>query len=231
MIVAAQRDLCFRCHPSVASLSGMPVQHAPYANDECTGCHQPHGSNFRPLLNAEQPRLCYECHPAIADQFAEPSHHPVGVKLDCGDCHNPHAAQYAALLDAQDNAFCYQCHTAIRASYDHSEHRQQLCVLCHTPHGSRWEPVLRDSNPEVCFRCHRSNLYDESSRTAYRNKHPVRPNWWDIAANKPLTCTSTCHNPHGTKNNSMLRVARYPLDANCLACHRVTRGNQVGVDY
>lgn len=231
MIVAAQRELCFRCHPSVATLSGMAVQHAPFANDECTGCHQPHGSNFTPLLNAEQPRLCYECHPQIADQFAQPSTHPIGVKLDCGDCHEPHAAQYSALLNARDNAFCYECHSSIRPAYSASRHDGQLCVACHTPHGSRYQPILRDSNPDVCLRCHEPAGFDESSPTVYRNNHPVRPNRFDIVAMKPLTCTSTCHNPHGTKNNYMLRVARNPLDANCIVCHAVTEGNKVGVDY
>lgn len=231
IIVEAQRELCFRCHPSVAQLSGMAVQHLPYANDACTDCHQPHGSDFLPLLNLPQPQLCYDCHAHIEDEFAEPSRHPVNIAMTCGDCHDPHAAQYAGLLNARDNQFCYGCHGTLQARYDASDHGGQLCVRCHTPHGSRYEPILLARNPDVCLRCHESQYYDESSRTTYRNNHPVRPNRWDIAAGKPLTCTSTCHDPHGTRLDRMLRVARYPLDANCLICHRATPGNGVGIDY
>jgi len=232
ILVTNQRDLCFSCHPTVAGLSGMPVQHAPFLNDACTGCHQPHGSDYPPLLNAIQPDICYDCHPAIEQQFGEPSHHPVGVTLECDTCHDPHAAQYAGLLSAQNNnSFCYECHAQIRPTFSDSDHKEQLCVQCHTPHGSAFKPLLVKRNPEVCFKCHDSSGYDESSKSTARNKHPVRSNHYDINNESPLTCTSSCHNPHGTDKAHMLRYFASPYDGGCLMCHAVTEGARVGVDY
>ncbi|MDP2400988.1 MAG: cytochrome c3 family protein, partial [Actinomycetota bacterium] len=192
ILVSRQRDLCFMCHPTVAPLSQKAVQHQPFEYDNCTGCHEPHGSNFRPLLIKDQPPLCYDCHPGIADDFNQASIHPVDTpRLDCGDCHNPHAADYSALLVARDNALCYECHgTTIRVRYENSGHQRTLCVSCHTPHGSAWSPILRASNPDLCLRCHEPARFDESSTTVIRNNHPVRPKHYDVNNRSPLTCTS-----------------------------------------
>ncbi len=231
IIVRRQRELCFGCHPSVAMKESMPVQHSPFVNDNCTGCHQPHGSNYRPLLNAVQPDLCYDCHPQIENQFAQPSHHPVGVVLKCASCHDPHAAQYSGLVNAQNNSFCYQCHRTVQASYDASKHERTLCIKCHTPHGSVNSPMLRAANPDICLQCHEAAHYDERTPAVYRNNHPVRPTHYDVNNRSPLTCTSSCHNPHGTKMNYMLRYFRFPTDGTCLMCHAAARGNRVGTDY
>ncbi|MCE5204294.1 MAG: cytochrome c3 family protein [Actinomycetia bacterium] len=233
VLVANQRDLCFTCHPSVAPLSLKPVQHEPFLDARCTECHEPHGSDYPPLLIKNQPPLCYDCHPGIQYDFLKKSHHPVGtVKLDCTGCHDPHGADYPALLAAKDNEMCYQCHrVAIQATYDKSAHYKTLCIRCHTPHGSDYGPLLLAPNPDVCLRCHPAADFDESSSTTYRNNHPVRPRHYDVKAREPLTCTSTCHNPHGTAHNYMLRYYDFPSDGNCLICHQVVPGKRVGIDF
>lgn len=231
MIVARQRELCFRCHPTVAVKTGMPVQHVPFLNDNCTGCHEAHGSDFPPLLDAVQPDLCYKCHPQIENQFTQPSHHPVGVTLTCGSCHDPHAAQYPGLVAAQNNDFCYRCHGQMQADFADSDHDGRLCIRCHTPHGSPYTPILVDRNPDLCFGCHKQSQYDGNTEAVYRNKHPVRPNHYDANNQSPLTCTSSCHNPHGSDKSHMLRYFSSPYDGACLMCHAVTRGARVGIDY
>ncbi|MDH4140561.1 MAG: hypothetical protein OEV43_08330 [Coriobacteriia bacterium] len=227
ILVDNQRDLCFMCHPSVAPLSLKAVQHNPFAYDNCTGCHEPHGSDYEPLLTVYQPELCYGCHRAIRYDFLKVSHHPVGSPfLNCADCHNPHAADYSALLVARDNNLCYTCHSyPTRAIYDGSAHWRErlLCIQCHTPHGSNFGPILRDSHPDLCLNCH--------TRYEGYNKHPVRPVYYDVNAGKGLTCSSTCHDPHGTSKNYMLKQYRFAEDGNCLICHAATRGGKVGVDY
>jgi len=230
ILVNNQRDLCFTCHPSVAPLSLKAVQHNPFQYDNCTGCHEPHGSNFTPLLISEQPSLCYDCHGEIQTDFLKPSHHPVdSIDLDCSGCHNPHATDYAALLVAKDNSLCYTCHDSYpkQATYNASAHADGnvLCIGCHTPHGSQFAPILRDSNPDLCLNCH--DAYDGTDV----NKHPVRPVYYDINAGKGLTCSSTCHDPHGTGNNNMLKYYNSPLDGNCLICHRAKANQGVGFDY
>jgi DmsE family decaheme c-type cytochrome len=231
--VSNQRDLCFTCHPTVAPLSLKAVQHRPFL-DNCTGCHEPHGSDYLPLLRKDQPPLCYDCHGAIKYDFLKPSHHPVDtVELSCADCHDPHAADYKFLINAKGNDFCYTCHAgprgdayAIKATFDPSAHGKGdvLCVRCHTPHGSSYTPLLRKSNPELCLDCH-------SSTVEGPNKHPFRPNVWDVVAKKPLTCTTTCHNPHGTNQNYMLQRYSWPYDGQCLQCHANTPGKNVGIDF
>jgi predicted CXXCH cytochrome family protein len=229
ILVARQRVLCFRCHPSVAVLDSMAVQHVPFLNDNCTGCHEPHGSDYLPLLISEQPGLCYRCHPLIRNQFAQPSHHPVGVNLTCSSCHNPHAAQYRGLISARDNSFCYQCHGQIEVTYERCLHKHTLCIRCHNPHGSQYAPILQAPNPELCLQCHGDK--DESSATVHRNNHPVRPKHWDVNARKPLTCSTSCHNPHGTQYGFMLRHFPARRDGGCMMCHSVTSGKRVGIDF
>jgi predicted CXXCH cytochrome family protein len=212
ILVAQQRELCFRCHPTVAVLADMPVQHQPFLANNCTGCHEPHGSDYPPLLDAPQPGLCYKCHPQIQNQFAQKSHHPIGVELTCGSCHDPHAAQYRGLVNAQNNNFCYQCHGDKRALYEKSPHINTLCIRCHTPHGSQYSPILVDSNPDLCLGCHPT--------LEGRNKHPVRPSSFDVHAQKGLTCTSTCHDPHGTRFDFMIKNIPAQFDGQCLQCHK-----------
>jgi predicted CXXCH cytochrome family protein len=213
ILVMRQRDLCFTCHPTVAPLSQKAVQHNPFLLDDCTGCHEPHGANTKPLLTAEQPALCYRCHKGIQADFEKPSHHPVGtVKLVCSGCHQPHAADYEFLLTATDNSFCYQCHySTIGVTYQASRHDVNLCIRCHTPHGSVFAPLLRNRNPELCLECH-------DAATTGMNKHPVGPRFYDTRGKEPLTCTSTCHNPHGTPYVRMLNYP-YRKDGLCLKCH------------
>ncbi len=206
-------------------MDGLPVQHAPFMNDDCTGCHEPHGSDYRPLLVSHQPGLCYKCHPGTEDQFAAPSHHPVGVTLRCSSCHDPHAAQYRGLIAAKDNAFCYRCHNDVAPQFEDSEHTIVLCIRCHTPHGSRYRPMLTNANPPLCLECHEAEHFDEGKN------HPVRPVHYDVNARTPLTCTTSCHNPHGTERPSMLRHFSYPDDGGCLMCHAVRAGDIVGIDF
>lgn len=230
MIVRPQRELCFTCHPSVASLSGKRVQHEPFANDKCTDCHDPHGSDHAPLLLQPQPELCYSCHPAIRNEFNQPSHHPIGFGMSCGSCHDPHASDFDGLLFESPTTFCTRCHKALGERFSRSAHFDTPCTECHVAHGSQYEPMLRMSNPQLCFTCHPET--DEQNAQGLRlNRHPVRPQWYDVHSGKPLTCTTTCHDPHGTEHNYLLKYMDYPYDGNCIICHQVVPGWKVGVDY
>jgi predicted CXXCH cytochrome family protein len=212
ILVARQRQLCFTCHPTVASLSGMAVQHQPFKNDNCTGCHEPHGSDSSPLLVKPQPELCYTCHPLVKNQFSQASHHPIGLNLTCASCHDPHAAQYPGLLVAQSREFCYQCHGDKRDHYEKSAHNVNDCTECHTPHGSAYKPLLVEKQPDLCLHCH--------PNVQGRNKHPFSSRYFDVHAARGLTCSSTCHNPHGSEYDSMMREYHPEQDGLCLQCHK-----------
>lgn len=230
-LVSTQRSLCLSCHPSVESKEGMAVQHAPFLNGDCTGCHQPHGSEYRPLLNAVQPDLCYNCHNSTEKDFRRPSHHPIGGTFMCSSCHDPHAAQYMNLVAATGNGFCYQCHTQVRELYDKAAHASVRCDRCHEVHGSSFVPLLDERNPLLCFECHPRTHFDERTNKVMNKNHPVRGAHFDVHMDAPLSCTSSCHNPHGTRLNKMLRYFDYHRDGTCLMCHAVTEGSRVGIDY
>ena len=52
-------DLCFRCH---AGYQGPFVyEHAPVVED-CTICHEPHGTVANNLLKQNEPFICLQCH-------------------------------------------------------------------------------------------------------------------------------------------------------------------------
>lgn len=229
ILVNSQRELCFACHPSVARMSALSVQHDPFMYDNCTGCHRPHSSDYRPLVIQDQPKLCYRCHPAIEQDFRKVSHHPVGTLLDCTGCHQPHASGYQGLLPATGNQICYTCHAEIKPRYARSDHGDARCWSCHQPHGSDSGPLLNNYQPDVCFSCHERQCYDDGYG-GYWN-HPVRSIYYDVNRDTPLTCTTSCHDPHGTRNNYMLRAYNYPFDGNCLMCHARVPGVKVGVDY
>lgn len=222
ILVSRQRELCFTCHPSVASLSNMPVQHQPFQNDNCTGCHEPHGSDTVPLLRKPQPALCYTCHPQIEKDFLQPSHHPIGLKLQCASCHDPHAAEYPKLLTGSGSAFCLGCHGDKEPLYSQSAHKVNSCVTCHTPHGSKYTPMLVKAQPQLCLKCH-SQVDDKGGSL---NKHPIAPKYFDVHAKKGLTCTSSCHNPHGTQYDHMVKNYNGYQDGMCMQCHKT-----VGVYY
>lgn len=238
IIRLAQKQLCFSCHPQIAQLTNLPVQHSPFMNGKCTGCHKPHSSTARPLLISHEPSLCYSCHPGIRNDFLKPSHHPVGTPLlNCTDCHGPHATLYRRLLVAKNNLLCYTCHGDKQYCYDRSAHNKAqliaapgLCVNCHTPHGSIWAPLLIKEEMATCLQCHptkisRVDLLDRrrpkpGSGGYDHDNHPVGDGWRDPLKKRRLTCTSSCHDPHGTCQLAMLRQLPDKL---CLACHDVKK--------
>jgi predicted CXXCH cytochrome family protein len=224
IIQTNQRDLCFRCHPSVAQLAVLSVQHNPFIYGNCTGCHEPHSGPETTLLIENQPPLCYNCHPGVQNDFNRPSTHPVGtLELNCADCHNPHAASVNYLLIAQNNELCFTCHTNYpqQALYDESAHWENrlLCIDCHAAHGASYEPILREENPQLCLNCH-------GWVRSHGNQHPVTPAYYDSRAQTGLTCSSTCHDPHGTVYNYMIQDFYFPQDGQCLQCH-----TRVGIDF
>lgn len=213
LLVLAERDLCLNCHTEVSALTAMSVQHAPFSDSPCTSCHTPHGSDFAPLLRNPEPNLCYRCHPTIAVAMSRTSHHPE----ECSRCHLVHASDYQGLLVAgPGNTLCYRCHAEIAFSYLDSEHRSVDCVTCHNPHGSRFGALRATSPMTLCADCHPG---DSHARFVGKNTHRVTPRFYDVSAADPLTCTSSCHNPHGTDYGYMIRGTEGYYDGFCRGCH------------
>jgi predicted CXXCH cytochrome family protein len=93
---------------------------------ECTGCHDPHGTNLR-AENATL--LCASCHRSMASNFAHSAHSQKG--LTCADCHlskldeqvgEGHAKQdhsFFVSLSTCNNCHAYQMHDPVEV---HTEH-------------------------------------------------------------------------------------------------------------
>jgi DmsE family decaheme c-type cytochrome len=96
LVKASSREKCTSCH---AEKRG-PVlwEHAPVAED-CTLCHDPHGSNQPALLKKRVPQLCQECH----DPAGHPSGRYDGATLVGG----------SAFLQVKS---CLNCHSAVHGS-------------------------------------------------------------------------------------------------------------------
>jgi predicted CXXCH cytochrome family protein len=133
-LTAEPMDLCLRCHgenitrkdgkilPGLTKLlKENPDHHGPIKEKNCSGCHNPHGSNFYRILQAEYPsgfyiegysrdkfKLCFTCHEAEAMEAKETTSltnfrngktnlHYLHVNRDtkgrsCRACHATHAS-------------------------------------------------------------------------------------------------------------------------------------------
>ncbi len=92
-------EVCYTCH---AEKRGPFLwEHAP-AREDCTICHDPHGSVHRPMLKARAPWLCQQCHMA--------GFHPSDPYTGAG---------VVAAGGAEDKLLarsCLNCHTEVHGS-------------------------------------------------------------------------------------------------------------------
>lgn len=115
---------------------------------------------------------------------------------------------------SDNNRICLACHErGARVMWVASTHetRGLACTDCHTVMRdvSRKASLRTAWEPDTCFQCHK-NKRAEIWRTSHM---PVREG--------NMNCGS-CHNPHGTPNESMLR--RATVNDTCYQCHAEKRG-------
>ncbi len=112
------------------------------------------------------------------------------------------------------NAVCLGCHEkGNRILWRGSTHetRGVACTNCHTVmvNVTPKHQLAKLTELDTCFQCHK-NKRAEIWRSAHM---PVRES--------KLTC-STCHNPHGSYSEALLREAT--VNDNCYKCHAEKRG-------
>ena len=126
---------------------------------------------------------------------------------------------FTSLLFADSgNSLCYRCHAAIGLSYVSSSHNVIDCEDCHTTHGSPYGSLLRQTPTNTCSQCHKPTK-DLVFVGDGDSGHRASPTFYDIHAGTPLTCTSTCHDPHRSDFRFMIRDWPWYLDGLCLQCH------------
>ncbi|MEW6447827.1 MAG: cytochrome c3 family protein [Bacillota bacterium] len=210
-----QLRLCYSCHFDRNADLLKPVKHKPYAEGRCTDCHDPHAARTKGLLPApSQTEFCLKCH---SRQYVfGPEHHPVPEGLLCIACHSPHAGYEKALLPRKSADLCTGCHDF--DYYKRGKHGKLSCLDCHGMEGFGFRFETPAEKLRACLHCHPGYIGEKARRgkkTCYL--HPVGPPWTDANAGGLLTCSSTCHNPHGTPYRCLLTGKG---DGLCLKCHK-----------
>jgi DmsE family decaheme c-type cytochrome len=184
---------------------------------------------------------CVRCHRNQVGTFGETLHgdillkHPRSdaEKLGCESCHGPgskHAVSkegdggepgdiIAFRKDSprpveERNAICLGCHEkGDRTYWKGSAHENQglACTNCHQlmEKVSPQHQLVKSTEVETCFQCHK----DRRAQFERPSHHPLREG--------DMTCSS-CHNPHGSATDSLLREAS--VNETCYKCHADKRG-------
>ncbi len=111
MLRTSQRsnDLCYTCHQ--AHEGPFIFEHAPVQED-CSLCHDPHGSVAEPLLTANEPVLCLQCH-EFHFHAGYQSADAAEVEIGGIERENPFGAQG---FNMAYTTSCTQCHSSIHGS-------------------------------------------------------------------------------------------------------------------
>lgn len=189
-----------------------------YAGDAlCQRCHQPLMAGYdhtkhAHLLNAQAGRNDLERQGCEACHGPGKVHAYSGGGKGVGGMITFREKDRATVV--RNNEKCLQCHQDDRRDYwDSAAHgmRNIACTSCHTLMERRSQKGQLSANTQmqVCAQCHQNKRSQ-----MYRNSHmPVREGKMDC---------STCHNPHGTQTQAMLK-GDSPNDV-CYTCHAEKRG-------
>lgn len=120
--------VCTTCHE--ATMFEGKIVHGPVAAGLCTGCHDPHSSDFAGLARKRPAEQCLDCHgdvkkrPHMIVGFAGGGH-PLGDSpkdvadptregkpFYCAACHEPHRGERARLMKFEGKGMtaCQKCH-------------------------------------------------------------------------------------------------------------------------
>jgi DmsE family decaheme c-type cytochrome len=223
--VHVDSETCLDCHEEYdRSLAATPHrlnQEASLHSEiiGCASCHQGASehiddpdlgtiSNPSKLLGQEIIEICTQCHSAHAelDNYGFDAHSI--QELSCADCHKVHGYSASLLLD--DNAeFCFRCHGSTRTHFAKNSNHPMLqqnitCLDCHNFTKRQYHDLAYGLN-RTCQDCHPEQggpfLYEHEAVNAYSLEGGG--------------CTS-CHDPHGSDNN---RLLRQPGNGLCRQCH------------
>ncbi len=172
--------------------------HGSAAEGNCTTCHK----------NIEE--SCGTCHQSFSKLQ---SYHPVAD--DCSLCHDMSSGRESRLIEGQEynSELCFTCHSEkqeLTASADHVHGTVSECQLCHDPHGSRNPTLLRSQTRNLCAACHE----DDAARRHPVASHPFEAPEERNRPGKSFTCSS-CHEPHASANEKLLRFSEKPICSNC----------------
>ncbi|MBI4890647.1 MAG: cytochrome c3 family protein [Acidobacteria bacterium] len=192
-----QPAVCGGCHDVAEKKLLDTHKGQPFATAECSGCHNPHGS--------DQPKL-----------IAEMAHSPFDARA-CDSCHKPPKDGKVVLNESSTSKLCFGCHADVeerlkKAKFQHTllKSDDNSCADCHDPHASGRKFGLRKPVAELCSACH-SDLTDgkkfvhkpvTESCTACHNAHAS-----DFEKNTHAAVNDLCLGCHGP---SALKIVQGP---------------------
>lgn len=234
-----RKSLCIGCHTDVNITFAKAHMDYKVAGTDCLGCHSPHSSDRKGILKASLHKpfmenkceschvmgssavvksgmsLCIDCHEASMEGFNKINSHLILGKSDspCNNCHNPHASDERYLLKDKEIRVCYECHNDTKDYVAKSKHKHPkigACLDCHVSHGSN-SPFFLSKGSDTCSqeKCH---------VTQGTFTHPIGEKIIDPRSKTPMDC-STCHNPMGSPEASILRFEK-DKDL-CVQCHQM----------
>lgn len=179
-------------------------------DDTCLGCHEDQKKGYAdtPHGRAAHPRSpaaihgCESCHGPGAKHIEDPAV-PGSIR------------RFDQIPASEASETCLTCHSRdAHALWQGSAHdiRSVSCVTCHSVHDFKSEraQLKNRTEAETCVSCHRVQV----QKTLRFGHMPV--------AEGRMTCSS-CHNPHGSMNERMLRVGNW-INESCVSCHTDKRG-------
>ncbi|MEW6413175.1 MAG: cytochrome c3 family protein [Candidatus Zixiibacteriota bacterium] len=208
---------CQNCHAAHAGPAGskgllLPDVHVPFADGDCTSCHD--GMKAHQLI-APVNRVCFACHEDFLESTANAVvHAPLQREDGCVECHGPHVGYGSKLLLKEGISLCLSCHddNEFKGKNKHAVAFED-CGNCHQPHTSANSGLLATADiMELCLTCHEGAV-----ETHY---HPMGVGVTDPRTKEPLNCVG-CHSPHSSDYTAIL-VAEKDRKL-CIICHTVSR--------
>lgn len=193
-----------------------PAEATLVGDKACLTCHTNQAAQFNQTLmgkifrnprNAQERGGCEGCHGAGSAHVAAGGGRGVGGIISFRTDDKTRTVE-------ENNSICLSCHEkGNRLLWRGSTHetRDVACTQCHTvmKNVTPKNQLARLTEMDTCFQCHK-NKRAEIWRTSHM---PVREG--------KMTC-STCHNPHGTYGESLLKTAT--ANDTCYQCHAEKRG-------
>lgn len=226
--------LCADCHDVARDPASKSV-HKPFAEGDCAGCHNPHGSQVAhllgprrqmqstpvgqiftyPKIDSTSVSLCKTCHAQELEVWqAKSIQHLPARNGECSACHSPHQSPNGTLLSKATSELCQGCHDpAGIPSEPHSgiNLASADCAQCHDPHASDKKGLLK-ANAHAPF----ADGSCDACHTA--------PGSVTLTAAQPDLCLM-CH--EDMQSQLALPVAHAPAGGGeCTACHNPHTSNE-----
>lgn len=202
---ASVNELCLKCHDRKNAAQGATkfidmnarFKHKA-AEKSCLECHDPHTSNYKPLLKKEVGlEFCLDCHSSLKDhkdmrKWINSVRYKHGAvtesKNKCLECHDVHASNHANLLKKDSVQTCLQCHD--RELKSQEDGGMLLNMAQHLKENPNWHKPIREPGGKEggCGACHDPHGSDNFSIL----RKSFTKNFYANIENKDFFCFK-CH--------------------------------------